>query len=167
MALVVEPLAQGHDRASFSCGVASLDDYIRRQARQDIRRDVAQCYALCEEGDSRIVGYYTLSAAAIDLSSVPPDHARRLPRYPSLPAVLIGRLAVDSEFAGQGMGGLLLADALRRVLQTAHVIGIMAVLVDALDEQAARFYEHFEFLRLSNDPRRLFLEMDTARNMFE
>ena len=113
-----------------------------------------------------IRGYYTLSAASIDFSSLPPETAKRLPRYPQMPAALLGRLAVDVRSRGTRSGELLLADALQRVLLIEASMGIIAVVVDALDERAAGFYERYEFQRFPERPRRLFLPMRKVRDMF-
>ena len=114
----------------------------------------------------RIIGYYTLSAGTIELKDLPEDVARRLPRYPMLPAVLIGRLAVDREFAGQGWGKVLLVDALRRSLAQSRQIAAMAVLVDAQDDAARAFYRRFGLQRLIDHPSRLFLPMKTIEQAF-
>jgi predicted N-acetyltransferase YhbS len=161
---IVEPLGSHHDRAAFSCGIPSLDTYIHHQAGQDVRRDIAVCYVLCEPGSATIIGYYTLSAASIEPASLPPELLRRLPRYPTLPAVLLGRLAVDAPFRGRRMGELLLIDALRRVLNSG--IGVLAIVVDALDEGAAAFYERFGFSRFLDDPLRLYLSMNAVRQLY-
>jgi ribosomal protein S18 acetylase RimI-like enzyme len=160
----IELLGSRHDRAAFSCGVASLDDYIRRQAGQDMRRDLAVCYVLCDPESSAIIGYYTLSATAFEPTALPQDLTRRLPRYPVLPATLLGRLAVDSTFRGRGMGELLLVDAMLRTLHAG--IGTLAMVVDALDGGATAFYERFGFQRFEDAPERLYLPMATVRQLF-
>lgn len=162
--LEVQPLAAYHDRAGFSCGVYSLDAYIRTQAGQDMRRDLAVCYVLSEPGDARIIGYYTLSATSISATSLPPELAKRYGRYHVLPATLLGRLAVDSRYKGQGMGETLLLNALRRTLRTG--VASMAMVVDALDETAAGFYERYGFRRFADDPMRLYLTMNKVREIF-
>lgn len=162
-AYVIEPLASHHDRTAFSCGEPSLDDYLKKQARQDVKRDLAACYVLSESGQPTIIGYYTLSAASVELSDLPPEIARKSGRYPLIPAVLLGRLAVDQRFRGTGKSSLLLLNALRRVLRTG--VGVKLVLVDALHETAAQYYEYFEFRRFK-DQRRLYLPVSTVRDLF-
>lgn len=149
-----------HDRAGFNCGVAELDSYLQRQANQDMRRLVAVCFLLIENDTESIAGYYTLSAASVSLADLPPETQKRMPRYPTVPAVRIGRLALDHRFQGQKLGGVLLIDAIRR----AHVadIGIAAVVVDAKHETAAAFYEHHGFRPFSADRRTWFLPMNDA-----
>lgn len=162
---IIEPLGPEHDRATFSCGAESLDRYLRQQASQDARNRVAAPFVLRLAGSPRIIGYYTLSAYTIQLSELPADLRTRLPRYPHLPAVLLGRLAVDRQFAGQGWGKVLLLDALRRSLAHARQIAAMAVVVDALDDPARAFYERYGFQRLADHEYRLFLPMRTIEQL--
>ncbi|MDF1585608.1 GNAT family N-acetyltransferase [Marinimicrococcus flavescens] len=156
--LVIEPLARGHDRAAFSCGVAELDRYIARQAGQDMRRRVARVFVCVPEGSSGILGYYTLSALSIDLGALPPEQARKLPRHP-VPCALIGRLAVDLSGRGRGLGRLLLADAIKRAVGAGSSLAIHAMVVDALNEEAKAFYRAFGFTQLQDTPMRLFLPL--------
>jgi GNAT superfamily N-acetyltransferase len=149
----VEPLGAHHDRAAFSCGVQALDAYFQRQAGQDARRLIAAPFVLMMPGGT-IGGYYTLAATAVLLSDLPADMVRRLPRYPVVPAFLIGRLAIDQRHQGQGWGRFLLADALRRCVDS-EIPGF-AVVVDAKDDNARRFYERESFLPLPETPNRLF-----------
>lgn len=161
----LEPLGKQHHRAAFSCGVAALDRYLQEQAGQEMRRHVAVVYVLVELSTAAIAGFYTLSATGIDVGALPEDFTRRLPRYPRLPAALIGRLAVDRGFRGQGIGKGLLLDALARSYHLSRRIGALAVVVDAKDDVARRFYEHFGFRRLADDANRLFLEMATVAGL--
>ncbi len=161
---VIEPLASHHDRAAFSCGEPLLDAYIKTQAGQDIKRDLAVCYILCERDSSIIIGYYSLSASSVEPTSLPATLAKKSGHYRLVPAVLLGRLAVDRRFQGQGISPLLLVDALRRVLRTG--VGVKLVIVDALSEKAAQFYEHFEFKRFADSPHRLYLPTSTIRDLF-
>ncbi len=158
----VEPFDSSRDRTGFSCGVPALDRYFHAQIGQDVRRYLAAAFVLIEKDTGDIAGYYTLSAAAIEVSDVPPEVTRKLPRYPSLPAALIGRLAVDQRHRGRGAGSGLLADALRRVL--ASEIRAMAVIVDAKDDAAIAFYAHHGFQPLLDQPNRLYITLaDIAR----
>jgi ribosomal protein S18 acetylase RimI-like enzyme len=162
---VVEPLASHHDRAAFSSGVDALDDYLRRQAGQDARSQVATVFVLHDSSANRIVGYYMLSATAVTAGALPPEITRRLPRYPELPAVLIGRLAVDARYRDQGFGRRLLVDALRRAFVGSRQIAALAVVVDAKDASARSFYERYGFRSLRDDPRRLFRSMETIAEL--
>ena len=163
---IVEPLGLDHDRAAFSCGVAALDRYLKQQASQDARNRVAAPFVLRAADSPRILGYYTLSAATIELRELPAGMARRLPRYPLLPAVLIGRLAVDLQLVGKGWGKMLLVDALRRSLVQSRQIAAMAVIVDAKDAAARRFYERYGFQQFVEHQNRLFLPMRTIEQLF-
>ena len=156
-----EPLGRHHDRAAFSCGVPELDRYLQRQARQDMQRHIAAVFVLQDREEGKIAGYYTLSATAIRLIDLPEELSRRLPRYPDLPAVLLGRLAVDAAHKGQGLGEILLIDGLTRALTQSQEIAALAVIVDANDEAAVGFYRHYGFQQLEDQPRRLFLPMQT------
>lgn len=156
----IEALNPHHDRTVFRCGVAELDDYLHRQAGQDARRKVAAPFVLVDDAGA-ILGYYTLSAYGVRLDVLPPHIAKRLPRYPLIPATLLGRLAVSDAHRGLGFGRLLLMDALHRSWQTTNKVASVGVVVDALDEAARRFYQHHEFISLPDHPDRLFLPMAT------
>lgn len=149
-----------HDRSAFTYGQLTLDRYLREQAGQDRRRHLAQTYVLVDPAIPRhILGYYSLATQSIDVSALPPGTARRIP-YPAVPCLLIGRLAVDHTHQGQGLGAFLLDRALRHCLALSAQVGAHAVLVDAIDESAARFYARHDFVPLHDDPgRRLYLAM--------
>ena len=147
----IEPLA-GHERGQFSCGVEALDRYFREQVTQDIRRRIASCFVAIDEGED-VAAYYTLSATAIALDLIPAQRAKRLPRYPVVPAVLLGCLAVATAHQGRQLGAALVADAILRSTRS-EVTG-HALVVDAKNEAAIRFYEHLDFTRLPGEPARL------------
>jgi ribosomal protein S18 acetylase RimI-like enzyme len=164
---VCELLTSDHDRSSFRCGVAELDDYLQRRARQDARRHVAATYVMTPRDEpQRITGFYTLSAASIELSDLPSELAKHLPRYPHVPAILLGRLARDLKFKGQGIGELLLADALGRSVRHAQEVAAAVVLVDALDERARQFYRSFGFQEIPRLAKRLFIPIKTIEKLF-
>lgn len=157
--ITVEPLGRQHDRTAFHCGSEALDRYLKQQARQDADKRVAAPFVAVRPPDTRVLGYYTLSASVLTLTELPEELARKLPRYPQLPVTLLGRLAVDQSTKGQGLGEHLLLDALHRSLAHADQIAAMAVVVDAKDEAAEAFYRHYGFLTLQTLPSRLFLPM--------
>lgn len=159
------PLGPKHDRAPFSCGVEFLDAYLRKQARQDFKKHAAVPFVLTPDG-STIAGYYTLSQYAVQLVDVPPDVAKKLPKYPMVPATLLGRLAVSTAFRGQGLGETLLMDALYRILQHSREVASAGVIVDAKDTGAVSFYKKYGFLELPNVARRLFLPLGTVEELF-
>jgi ribosomal protein S18 acetylase RimI-like enzyme len=162
----VEPLGKQHDRSVFSCGVGPLDRYLREQAGQDARKRVAAPFVLCEGESNAVLGYYTLSALSVDVGAWPEDVARKLPKYPLVPATLLGRLAVDTTLRGRGAGEYLLMDALRRVLQASREVASMAVVVDAKDDSAVSFYRRYGFISFADRTNRLFLPMATIERLF-
>lgn len=157
--LVIEPLNNTHDRSAFVCGVESLDNYLRKQAKQDIKRRISRVFvAYTPESASSIIGYYTLNTLSISLEQLPDNLARKLPKHP-VPAALIGRLAVSQQAQGQGVGKMLLMDAIKRTIGVSDEIAIYAIVVDAIDKQAEHFYQQYGFLSLSLNKRRLFLPL--------
>jgi predicted GNAT family N-acyltransferase len=164
--LRIEPLGRRHERAAFSCGVPALDRYIRDQAGQDARRRVAAAFVLVEDDDPRVLGYYTLSAFTVDIGSWPDDVARKLPRYPRVPATLLGRLAIAEGLPGKGAGEYLLIDALKRAWTASHEVAAVAVVVDAKDDRAVAFYKRYGFIRLLDEARKLFLPMTVVERLF-
>jgi GNAT superfamily N-acetyltransferase len=164
---VIEILRSDHNRADFSCGNLSLDRYLKEQAGQDLRRACATPFVLIAmPGGTTILGYYTLSSYGIDVGALPADVAKKLPRYALIPATLLGRLAVDQRYQRQGAGEFLLLDALYRSLVHSAEIAAAAIVVDAIDEGAARFYEHFGFLPFPSIAGRLFLPMKNVAALF-
>ena len=153
----IQPLGTGHDRSAFSCGVPALDRYLREQAGQDARRRVAAPFVATADG-VKVLGFYTLSATSIELTEVPTALAKKLPRYPRLPATLLGRLATDLSVRGVGLGRVLLVDAITRAVRSE--IASFALVIDAKDEGAASFYEQEGFIRLPGTPIRFVRRMD-------
>jgi ribosomal protein S18 acetylase RimI-like enzyme len=158
--LIIEPLGKQHDRAAFSCGVQELDRYLKRQAGQDVRRRTARVFVCKAKSSNMVVGFYTLSALSLDLGSLPEHLTRKLPRHP-IPAALIGRLAVDQSTRGLGIGRMLLTDAFKRTACAGEQIAVYAMVVDAKDRNARRFYEAFGFNSLRDQPMRLFLPLES------
>ena len=161
---IIEPLGPNHDRAAFSCGVPSLDEYLQRQASQDQKRNLAAVFILTPDGKS-VAGFYTLSAHAIEADMLPDDLARKLPRFP-IPATLLGRMAIAQTMRGQGLGEFLLLHSLERALQASRQVASWAVLVDA-KEGAREFYIKHDFIPFPGQPNRLFLPMKTIEKMFD
>lgn len=156
---LVAPLDAAHDRTGFQSGSDPLDRYLREQVTQDIRRRVAACFVALSDRQ-RIAGYYTLASASLMLADLPASISKKLPRYPTVPALRMGRLAVDEAFSGQGLGGALLADALERA--TRSEIAAYALMVDAKDGSAVAFYGYHGFITLPDSPLTLFLPLATA-----
>lgn len=160
----IVPIAPSHDRASFRCGVEALDRYLRTQASQDLKRRVAVAYVLTPDGTT-IAGYYTLSQFAVDLADLPETVSRKLPKYPRIPATLLGRLAVSENWRGQKLGELLLIDALKRAHETSQRVASFAVVVDAKDAAAASFYTRYGFIHFPGSENRMFLPMNVVAQL--
>lgn len=165
--LLVEPLGPQHDRIGFSCGVDSLDRYLRTQAGQDVRRKAAGVFVLAERANpGAILGYYTLSSTGIAQGDVPVAARRHVPRYPLVAATLIGQLAVSAARQGERLGAILIADAVRRAWLSASTVGSSMLVVDAINDRAAAFYEGNGFVRLP-ESQRLVLPMHVIQRLVE
>jgi GNAT superfamily N-acetyltransferase len=166
MAFLTELLNAYHQKADFSCGNELLDRYLRHQASQDVRRKLSACFVCLAPESPVINGYYTLSAHSIPLKSLPTDSQSPLPKhYTAIPVSLLGRLAIDQSFQGQGLGALLLVDALKRCVETSYKLGSFAVVVDPVNQEATAFYAKFGFVELP-DSKRMFLSMKTVEKLF-
>ena len=158
----IERLGPDDVREGFDCGKPSLNDFLLALVSQYEKRNLGRTYVAHQDGDRRVLGYYTLASGSIDAESLPAKQARKLPRH-AVPVVLLARLAVDRSVHGRGLGGFLLRDALNRSLDLSEKLGIHAVVVDALDAEANAFYQRFGFLPLTDDDMRLFLPLSTIR----
>lgn len=156
-------LAKRHDRSDFDCGVEPLNTYLQRQAGQEQRKRVAFSFVMTDEGQNEVLGFYTLSSSAVQLTDIPDDLRIKLPHYPFMPVTLLGRLALDRRCRGKGYGRFLLIDALARACRTDSVASI-AVVTDPKDESARLFYEQFGFEPLGSG-NRLFLRMQTIQKL--
>lgn len=162
---VIERLADRHERGEFSCGKVPLDVFLRTQAGQYERKDVGRTFVATRPNANRVIGYYTLAASAVEFATIPEKLSKKLPKHP-VPTILLGRLAVDTSARGEGLGRELLMDALRRVLTVAETLGVFAVHVHALDDEARAFYEKYGFVALADQPRHLLLPLATIRTAF-
>jgi ribosomal protein S18 acetylase RimI-like enzyme len=158
----IVPLAGEHERSGFSCGKPLLDEFLRTLVSQYEKRHLGRTYVACHPGTSRVAGYYTLASGSIAFQHLPAAAAKKLPRHP-VPSVILARLAVDITVQGQGLGEALLLDAFRRMLELSGTLGIHAVEVEAIDEQARAFYEKYGFVPLTGQPMRLYLPVATIR----
>jgi len=163
----IVPLERKHDRRTFSCGNVALDRYLHEQAGQDVRKRVATVFVLTEAHGDAVIGYYTLTSGSVDLGEWPEALKKKLPLYPVVPVTLLGRLALDKRHQGKGLGEYLLMDALWRCSTVAKEIASLAIIVDAIDERARRFYEHYGFCAFPKQADRLFLHMQTIQEMFK
>jgi predicted GNAT family N-acyltransferase len=162
---VIKHLEKKHHKSEFNCGVDVLNEYLKVQASQDIKKNVAVSYILTTEESNCVLGYYTLSSIGIMAGELPQDIIKKLPRYPILPGILIGRLARDITCRGQEIGLYLLIDAIKRSLNISTQIGSVAVIVDAKNEKARAFYKGFGFTEFSDNNCRLFIPMGTIKKL--
>jgi len=162
MVWVIEQFDSAHVRTGFDCGKPSLNDFLLQRVTQYQKRNIGRTYVLVPEGEKTVVGYYTLAASQIHVEELPEEVAKKLSRHP-LPAILLGRLAVASSHHGQKLGALLLRDALQKCLDVSDTLGVFAVFVEAIDEQAVAFYVKYGFIPLKDSPNRLFLQITTLR----
>lgn len=167
MAFIFEPLERKkHNRGAFKCGQDDLDRYLHSQATQDIKKRVATVFVLVDHPSSNVLAYYTLSSYSIELAELDHALAKSLPKYPLLPATLLGRLAVDINHQGKGLGEVVLVDALKRSLAATVQVASTAVVVDALDQRAASFYQKYGFQQFEQRPLKLYLPMQSVAQMF-
>ena len=162
---VIEQLASSHNRNDFTSGNEMLDGYLKRQATQDIRRNICRVYVLTTlDAQQTVWGFYTLSTGAIKNSHLPTNLALKLPRHP-VPVALLGRLAVRQNSQGLGLGSLLLTDAIKRTLAIADEIGVYALVVDAFDDKVKTFYEKFGFIQFRSKNLSLLLQLKSIRSV--
>jgi len=158
----IGPLGKHHDRAAFSCGVDTLDKYLRERAGHDARKNLTRVFVANGTKPHVISGYYTLSSYGIDVGEMPEADKKKLPRYPIIPSALIGRLAVAVSHQGTGLGERLLLDALARVVEVSEEVASYAIVVEAMDERAISYYRKYGFFPFPSQPLRLFLPTATA-----
>lgn len=152
------------NRNKFDCGSVPLNNYLQQQVSQDIKRCIASCFTMIDENQT-ILGYYTLASTSIPLIELPDHLKKKLPRYPSVPAVLLGRLAIDNQVKGSGLGKALLGNALKRIIRSE--IAAYALIVDAKDQNAKAFYQTFGFIPFTHEPNKLFFPLEKIRKQLE
>jgi GNAT superfamily N-acetyltransferase len=155
----IQAFDKNFDANPFYCGNHDLDSYIRRYAAQDIKRNLTRVFVATVQNANTLAGFFTLSAGSVNCSDLPLELAKKLPRYP-IPIALLGRLAVDKSFQGKGLGSILLAQACQKVAQASTVLAVAGIMVDAKDQIAASFYQHFGFKPLPENAERLFLPVN-------
>ncbi len=164
---ITENLNPKHKKNKFSCGQEMLDNYLHKQANQDLKRKLSACFVINDKESKLIKGYYTLANNSIPLNVIPTTFQKKLPKsYTSIPTTLLGRLAIDKRFQGKGIGKLLLIDALKRSYDISKNIGSFAVVVDPLDIDAEKFYDRYGFIKLP-DSGKMILPMNTINKLFE
>lgn len=157
----IEALSKAHDKSLFACGESSLDQYLQRYARQNVDNDSARVYVAVRPDEPRVCGFFSLCAGEASVTDFPKRVARGWPR--DVPTIHLGRIAVDRDFQGQGLGDVLMGAAIEISLEVAEQVGVAAMELWALNENLLRFYGRFNFLSLEDDPFHLYLSTATAR----
>ncbi len=147
----------------FSCGYAQLDEYLKRFAKTNHKKNIGKTFVLIF--DDVVAGYYTVSMGEIEFSTLSDELRSSLPKYP-IPVARIGRLAVHSAFQGKGFGKYLLVDALKRIVEASQTVAAFAVVVDAKDNKSKAFYTNFGFIAYKDEPLSLFLPLATFKTEF-
>lgn len=164
---MIELLDKKHNRQDFDCGKELLNNYLKNQAGQDVKRKLSACFVLAEKETNNIIGYYTLSNNSIPISHFPEHIQKKLPKsYVSIPTTLLGRLAIDIKLQGKGIGKIILIDALKRSYEISKEIGSFAVIVDPIDGGAIKFYEKYDFIKLP-DSKKMFVATKTLKELFD
>lgn len=167
MSLKIELLnSKIHNRSNFDCGKESLNRYLIKTASQDLKRKVATVFVLVNR-HNRVLAYYTLSAFTIEALELELSLAKKLPRYPRLPATMLGRLAVDVNYRGRNFGKLMLVNALLKAYENTNTIASVAVVVDAIDDNASNFYKKYGFVAFKSQFNRLYLPMQVIAKMID
>jgi GNAT superfamily N-acetyltransferase len=161
----IHPLQSHHDTETFCCGNDALDKWLQRVAKQHLSKGISRTYVVEDaERPGAVQGFYSLTVGEAQTAKLPATVAKALPR--KIPIVLLARLGVDTRAQGQGLGAILLIDALLRTVRVAEEVGIAAIMVDAKDAHAASFYQHFGFEPLPDSPHQLVLTVKTAAALF-
>lgn len=169
---IITKIEDADAASGFCCGKEPLDNYFARYAVKNDRADIGSTYVLRGKPENpsepwHVLGFYTVSMAHADSSHLPPNLQKKLPKYP-MPAALIGRFAIDKRVQGKGLGGKLLFDAFRRLVDAADILGCVWIIVDAKDEDSQRFYAKFDFVAIPGEtwPRRMMIGIGTVRALF-
>lgn len=162
MARIIVALEARHDRSAFSCGKPPLDDYIRKYALQNQERGYGKTYVAVRDRSLVVDGFFTLAMTSVAFANLPEGLRKRCPKYP-MPAALLAQLAIDRGSQGQGLGETLLFEAVQRLVTASEIVAARAIVVKAIDDDAARFYGKYGFLPLLDLPGQLYLPMEAAR----
>jgi len=164
---IISPLMKRHDRGAFSCGKKQLDQYLKMQASQDMKRRLAAVFVLEDEKGTEIIGYYALSALSVDVGDLRENATKGLPTKRPLPCTLLGQFAIHETWKGQNIGAWLLGHVLHNVLANSQKVGSFALVVDAVDDEAHAYWRHCGFIAFPNIKNRLFLPMKTIKKWLE
>lgn len=160
MKWVISPLDSSFDKSHFDCGNPQLNEFLKKYASQNVKKGYSLTFVATKPESKVIVGYYSASASSIEFANLPDSLKQRLPKYPA-PVMLIGQLAVDKTLQGEGLGKILLMQALSRAVGVSSEMAIFAVRVDAIDEKSKAFYLKYGFVPLHDEPFSLLLPMKT------
>lgn len=164
MSLIIEKLNKDHKKSDFDCDNDLLNNYIHKQAKQDVNRDLSACYILNDNNDKRVLGYYTLSGNSIGRNDFPIELIQKMPpSYVNLPTILLGRLAIDKNEKGKGFSSILLMDALKKCVDISDSLGVLAVIVDPFDEKAIDFYKKYGFILIPSN-NKMFIPIKTIQD---
>ena len=163
--LVFEKLTRSHDRKNFDCGNFELNEFLKKAARQNIKKNLGITYVLTDSSKT-IYGFYTIAASAVAVSNLPEELRSALPGYPEIPAFLIARLAVDKEYSGKGLGETILMRAFQRILEISDKGGVHLITVEAKDEKVVPFYSKYGFEPVPSNSKYLFIPVNTVKKAF-
>ena len=163
----IEPLGQKHDRAAFACGDDRLDNFIKSTARKQQEQDLSRTYVGCLDQDFVIIAYYALNSHFIDVTTLPPEDCKKLPNYETIPAIYLSKLGVHADHQNKGLGKRLMANAFQRCIEVADRIGAHFLILDALNEDAARLYRRLGFVDLPGHEPRMLIKMSIIRKAGE
>ncbi len=152
------------DKSAFDCGCKQLNNYLQKRASQDRKKDTSRTYVLIDD-NQKVIGFYSICATSISANNLSPTIKKKL-NYSFVPAILLGQLAVDVNFHGNGYGVDLLMDAFKTCVQISEILGAAIIIVDAINDAAKSFYEKFGFLSSENDPYRLYLTIKKIKPYF-
>jgi GNAT superfamily N-acetyltransferase len=162
--LRIEPLDRSlHDRAAFSSGVARVDNFLKNNSSSQQDNDLTRVYVACLDDQVEVIGYYAVNSHAIDITTLPEPVREKLPRYPTIPAIYLSMIGFSENHRGKGGGSYLLADALKNCVRVADIAGSTMVVLDALNERAAKLYRQFGFVDLPNHAPRMIVSMKVVR----
>jgi GNAT superfamily N-acetyltransferase len=157
---IISPLDSEFEKTDFDCNESRLNDYLKKYASQNQKKDYSLTFVATEPESKKVVGYYSVSASSIEFANLPESMKKGLPKYPA-PVMLIGQLAVDKTSRGRGLGRVLLMHALSKAIRLSEEIAIFAVRVDAIDERSREFYLKYGFVPLQDSPLSLLLPVRT------
>jgi GNAT superfamily N-acetyltransferase len=159
----IEPLDRKHDRAAFKCGDHRLDNFIQKTAARQQENDIARVYVACLDQENAVTGYYAINAHSIDATTLLEEVRKKLPSYPTIPAIYLSKLGVQEDHQGKGLGSRLMAHAFRRCVESSDIAAAHFIVLDALNEKAATLYRKLGFVDLPGHDERMIIKMAVVR----